>query len=191
MSKEAGKDNQTAMQKTMLELEAKNAASDGMLFATLGKGKSKVLIFPTPIAIQENGVPIADRLLTIMNDGYRAIQISRGKEGLGMERIVGIVEKNLGRKYGFFSPTAGYTDRKLRLEGSLVVTGRETKDYSVVPLFASSVYGDRTRPDIYDNCRLVNISGSEVEEILAANISRVEAVRVTSQKVSQALSKAS
>ena len=41
-------EQKTGMQGTFLELEAKNSGVDGLLCATIGRGKTRVLIFPTP-----------------------------------------------------------------------------------------------------------------------------------------------
>jgi len=170
------------MDQAKQQLEAKNVEVGGRLFATFGKGKSKVLIFPTPHTIQEGGVPIADELLVVTNDSYRAIHFDRGQEGISVKSISDIVEGSLGSKYGFFSRRAGYADGELILDGSLYISSKRASDFRHTDLFS-----DEGPRKVYKNCGLIKVDRTRVEEILNANLERVESTRVTSQRVSNVL----
>lgn len=182
MSKENKRDGLTVMQKTILALEARNAVMDGKLFTVFGRGKNKALIFPTPLIVRENGEPIADELLLVTNDDVLAIHFDRRKTGIGVESVSTIVEENLGKRYGLLSASAGYTDKQLRLVGSLLISREGTLDCrGIDPCFDSG--------KTYANCRLVKVDTARVEEILTANIKRVEDEWATSQKVNKVLDK--
>lgn len=158
----------TEMQRTILKLEARNSAVDGILLATFGKGKSRALVFPTPVTIQENGVPVADELLVVTNDGYRLVHCDRGQEGIEARHISTIVTERFGKKDGFLSGVNGYANKELSLSsGGLDISRKGTRDFRD----ADPLWGGGQK--FYNNCRLVEADENRVEQILQANIERV------------------
>lgn len=172
-------EQKTGMQGTFLELEAKNSGVDGLLCATIGRGKTRVLIFPTPAELAvENGertLSVADFLVVTTFGEFKVIHNENRfgvEDGLGSKDFSLLITKKLGKK--FFRPHSGYKNGQLRL-GSAIFTTENLQQPSV-----SSIAFTYSRRVASHNWRLMNASDVQAEKILDLNEKRVEAARATS-----------
>lgn len=186
-------EQQTGMQKTMLELEAKNSAMGRRLFATFGRDNSRALIFPTPARLElkdeeKEELKLVADFLVVTSDAYKAIHTdnnNRKEEDIGADGFSEEITNRLNKKEGILSfSTDGYKDGELRL-GQISITSTNLQVFQVHP------WGLRYSPEAFANWILMDASDFKVKKILELNLKRVEHERAVSQRISDVLSKVS
>lgn len=175
------------------KLRAKNAEVGGILFSTVGKGLKEAFLFPTPVTRQEEGITVDEFLVATISRGFRAIQIERVRHiEVLRDRVIYVrdisdyITEKLGKKPGIFA-SDGYNPEhdELRLHLGNEANGINVDRYGAYTQRILTFDFDNIK---IKNCRLVEADGAKVEEILTANIKRVETTRATSQRASDVLS---
>ena len=190
MNKETGESRQPTIKEAIRELEKRNSKMGNMLFASVGKGKEKSLIFPTPIN-DENARK--EEFLVATNSGWKTIAIYKNQEGnnnIKEKYIYQEIQEYLGKKYSPFwssiwSKEMGYIDGRLVLDdGHLGINTSNAKHSTWWKEYRLGGLESRwaSKSESYYNCRLEDADPDKVEKILKVNVERVKAAGASSQK---------
>lgn len=164
------------MKQLISNVRVKNIEVGGKFAVEFGRGRSAVIVFPTPSTRQIGSYHASEFLALPLYGESKLISVQHwGVTGLTPDVVSMLIRQRLGVRPQLFDAGGGYNNDKLTLK---------MRNYSIGPKYTECSDGGSV---FYKNCTLVEASEDRIEAIFDANIQRIKGMQAVAQKMSAAL----